>query len=102
LWAANNKLKFNDYKTDALLITSSFLKTKPNQSALPVGDHLIKTSDAVRNLGLVMDTHLTMDPHIKQSCKKAFYHLSRITRIKKAPKAGGSQSAGPFFRDVPA
>jgi hypothetical protein len=30
-----------------------------------------------------MDNHLTMDPHIRQSCKKAFYHLYRITRIKK-------------------
>ncbi|EFX75836.1 hypothetical protein DAPPUDRAFT_249770 [Daphnia pulex] len=61
LWAANNKLKFNDYKTDAHLITSSFLKTKPTQSALPVGDHLIKTSDAVRNLGLVsLTSRLTL------------------------------------------
>ncbi len=38
LWAADNKLKFNDCKTDALLITSSFLKTKPTPSALAIGD----------------------------------------------------------------
>jgi hypothetical protein len=83
LWAADNKLKFNDCKTDALLITSSFLKKKPTPSALAVGDHLIKISEAVHNLGLFMDTYLTMDPHIKQSCKKAFYHLSRIAPINK-------------------
>lgn len=82
-WAATNKLEFNDFKADAVLVSSNYCKTRPTPSALQVGAKLISPSCSVQNLGVVVDSQLTVDLQIKQSCKKAFYHLSRIARLKK-------------------
>ena len=59
-WAATNKLQFNDSKADALLVSSRSCKTRPTPSALLVGAELISPSDSVRNLGVVIDSQLTM------------------------------------------
>lgn len=44
-----------------------------------------------------MDNHLTTDPHIRQLCKKAFYHLYRITRIKKHLKPAALKQLVNYF-----
>ena len=57
--------------------------SKLSPSVLHVGDHTINPSVSVRNLGLVFDNSLSMDSHINQVCKTAFYHIHNIRKISK-------------------
>jgi hypothetical protein len=50
---------------------------------LVVGGGLIFPFPVVRNLGVLLDSHLLMEAKINSSCKKAYYHLRRIARIKR-------------------
>lgn len=82
-WLTTNKLKLNGCKTDALLVSSTYCKKKIVTIPLIVDNIPITPSPVVRYLGVLLDSHLTLDLQIRASCKKAYYHLRRISRIKK-------------------
>ena len=83
-WLTANKLKLNPDKTIALLVSSSTTTKKPSSSLPLIADGLpITPSTSVRNLGVLLDSHLSLDLQINSSCKKAYFHLRRIARIKK-------------------
>ena len=44
---------------------------------------VINPSKTARNIGVLFDSSLSMEEHIKASCKSAFFHLSIIARIRK-------------------
>ena len=46
------------------------------------GSHMFPSS-VVRNLGVLLDSHRSMEEQINSSCNKAYYHLRRIARIKR-------------------
>jgi hypothetical protein len=48
-----------------------------------VGGETVQLATTVRNLGVTLDSHLTLDAHVRSICKKAFFQLHRISRIRK-------------------
>ena len=84
-WLQENRLKLNADKTDALLISTKDDVKKMRISSIPlvVGDASIIPSAVVRNLGVLLDNHLTMEPQISSICRKAYFHLRRIASIKR-------------------
>ena len=82
IWMANSFLKLNDSKTEVLLIGSpSKLKSLPN-SQLRIGDDYISPTKAVRNIGAMFDSTMSMKYHVAAICKGAWHHLRMISQIK--------------------
>ena len=81
-WLLRNFLAVNDTKTDALLVYSKF---HPNIEFPPirVGNDLINTSDSVRNLGVLFDTHMTMDKQISSVVRQSFLSLRDMYKIRR-------------------
>ena len=73
VWMADNKIKFNDPKSDALVVYSKTSRKKPADLPLAIGEASIHPSDSVRNLGVTIDKHLTMQQQIGTTCRSAFY-----------------------------
>ena len=48
-----------------------------------VGDIKIDASSAVKSIGAVLDSTLTMESQIAATCKSAWYHLHSISKIKR-------------------
>ena len=82
-WMSDNLIQFNDQKSDALVCYSKSSRLKPANIPLALGEASISPSDTVRNLGVTLDTHLTMQKHIEKVCSTAFYHLRKIAKIRK-------------------
>ncbi|EFX76673.1 hypothetical protein DAPPUDRAFT_106838 [Daphnia pulex] len=84
-WLAVNHLKLNEDKTDALLVSSKDNVAKKRIASIPlvVGGASIIPSPVVRNLGVLLDSHLTMEQQINSSCRSSYFHLRRIARINK-------------------
>ena len=82
-WLIEGRLLLNDDKTEFLVIGTRHQLNKLNPSVLHVGDHTIDNSVNVRNLGTIFDNSISMDTHINQVCKTAFYHIHNIRRISK-------------------
>jgi hypothetical protein len=81
-WMDANHLKLNEGKTDALVVSSS-ARAKVNLPPLVINGVEVVPSSTVRNLGVILDSNLTMTAHISAVCRRAFFHLRRIARIKK-------------------
>jgi len=82
MWAVNNKLALNDSKTELLHMTSKF-RDAPEPVTLVVGDSEIPASRKARNLGAIIDSNLTMKPHIDRVCRSAMIAIHRIGQIRE-------------------
>lgn len=82
-WIIEGRLLLNNDKTEFLVIGTRQQVNKLSPSVLHVGDHTIDPSVNVRNLGSIFDNSISMDSHINQVCKTAFYHIHNIRRISK-------------------
>ena len=82
-WLIEGRLLLNDDKTEFLVIGTRQQLNKLNPSVLHVGDDAIDPSVTVRNLGTILDNSISMDAHINQVCKAAFYHIHNIRRVSK-------------------
>jgi hypothetical protein len=82
-WMTANKLKLNENKTEALIVYASSTRLKPMKIPLRVGEETVPLASTARNLGVILDSHLSLDDHVRSICKRAFFHLHRISRIRK-------------------
>ena len=81
LWMTANKLKLNKSRTDLIYLYS---RHNP-QTSLPsiqFGNDSIILIEAVRNVGAIFDSTLSMVPQVNSLCKTASYHLRNIARIR--------------------
>jgi len=46
-------------------------------------DVVVLPSSSIRNLGVVLDRHLSMKAHVGEACRKAYYQLWRFGKIRK-------------------
>ena len=80
-WLIEGRVLLNDDKTEFLVIGTRQQLNKLNPSVLHASDHTIDPSVNVRNLGTILDNSISMNSHINQVCKTAFYHIHNIRRI---------------------
>ena len=82
-WMLNNDLKFNDDKTDFLIIGSSQQLEKLDNISIGVGDSDIHPVPLARNLCCWFDSRLSMASHIANLCASSFYYIYNIHQIRK-------------------
>ena len=82
-WMSSNKLKLNESKTEIILIgTTQKLKSLDIKMVDICGED-ISISTKVRNLGVIMDSNLTMAYHISNLRKLCYLELRKISYIRK-------------------
>merc|ERR1711937_896036 len=90
-WYALNMLKCNDPKTDMMVLTSIHAPTF-DLIPLKVGDHQIPPALKLRNLGVIMDKHLTMSPHIQNTVRNAFFKIREISYYRRFLTSSATKS----------
>ena len=82
-WMKLNYLQLNSSKTQAIQIgTPHQIKSLPITN-ITFSGQTIPLSTSVTNLGVIMDSQLTFETHIKSLCQKSFFHLRNISKIRK-------------------
>ncbi|KAL8596982.1 hypothetical protein ACOMHN_054713 [Nucella lapillus] len=81
-WMSTNRLKLNDEKTEVLVCCSKCSLEKTTVSAVQVGDASIAPSACVRNLGLFVDSQLTMSTHVSAVVKACYYQIRKLGRLR--------------------
>ena len=74
-----NFLQLNKDKTEVIVFGAKEEQLKVSTQRQSV---MLKTTNQARNLGVVMDSDLNFNSHIKTITKSAYYHLKNISRIK--------------------
>jgi hypothetical protein len=73
-----DKLKLNDGKTELLIIGSKQQLQKLNPCHVRVGNADVLPVPIARDLGVWLDSNLSMSCHITKTCGAAFYWLHNI------------------------
>ena len=81
-WATANILKPNDSKTELMLVTSKRTKHLHNlPTSITIGNVQILFKLSVKNFGLTLDFHLTMNAHVSNIARTCYFELRRLTSI---------------------
>ena len=83
-WAIANMLKLNDNKTELMLVTSKRTKHLHGlPTSITIGNAQIPFKKSVKNLGLTLDCHLTMNAHVSNIARTCYYELRRLASIRR-------------------
>ena len=83
-WMSENFLCLNDDKTEFVIFSASSGDLSAGGiTEIRVGDALIPVHCQAKSLGAILDSCLTMKPHIGQICRSAIFHLRRIALVRK-------------------
>ena len=81
-WMSSNKIQMNEDKTEVLLVTA---KQIFNLQHLPefmnINGICVKFSPSIRNLGVTLDSTLSLHQHIMNVCRVAYLELRHINSI---------------------
>ena len=53
-----------------------------HHDSMTVGSAIIKPAEIVRNLGVILDSQLTMQAHITKVASSCFFHLRRLHQLR--------------------
>jgi hypothetical protein len=82
-WMLQNGLQINRGKTEFFVIASSRVLHSLPDVNLQLDDVTILPKDAVKNLGVVFDSTLSMSKHIGNVCKTVNFHIRNLWRIRR-------------------
>ena len=82
-WMVCNRLRMNDDKTEIMPVgTKAKLKSVPQTSSLTLPGSTMPFSYKVRNLGVYLESNLSMDQHVNFLCRSVFLELRRIGHLR--------------------
>ena len=83
-WATTNMLKLNDNKTELMLVTSKRTKHLHNlPTSISTGIAQIPLKNCVKNVGLTLDCHLTMNAHVSNIARTCYFEVRRLACIRR-------------------
>ena len=83
-WASANMLKLNDDKIELMLVTSRWTKHLHSlPTSITMGNVQITFKQSVKNLGLTLDCHLTMNAHVSNIARTCYIELRRLASISR-------------------
>ena len=81
IWMLRNQLKMNDSKTEMIVFAPPRV-TIPDFS-VSVGSDVHHPVTLVKNLGVFMDTYLSMDRHVVKTCQAGYFQLRSIRSVQR-------------------
>ena len=98
-WCSSRRLQLNASKTELAWFGShaNMLKLSKTDCNLVIQDTTVHPTTVVRDLGVLLDSELTMKQHVSQLAKSCFFHIRRIRQICRiAGKEVASQLVSAF------
>ena len=81
-WMARNRLKLNADKSQVVWIGTSGQLAKIDITQLQLGSIIVPFSTTVADLGVTIDSQLSMTAHISSLCRSCFYQLRQLRAIR--------------------
>jgi len=85
VWCAQRRLQLNANKTEVLLVGSKHNLTKLSNEDLSftIGVETVQPSDVVRDLGVWLDSELSLRQHVTKIAASCFYQLRRLRQVRR-------------------
>jgi hypothetical protein len=85
-WCSSRRLQLNATKTELIWFGSrcNLNKLSNTDLTLTVGNDVIQPVSVVRDLGVYLDSELTMKQHIRRITRSCFFQLRRLRQIRRS------------------
>ena len=77
------QLQMNDDKTEAILFARKGLASEHLPKSIKIDNTAINFVPVLRDLGVTLDSSLSFNQHVMNTCRSAFLELRRIGLIHK-------------------
>ena len=81
-WYSENCLKMNSNKTQCILFATPNFNKRTETFQITIDDTVRHMEDTVKNLGVIFDSRLSFEHHIKSMCSRLNVTLSYLNRVK--------------------
>jgi len=78
-----SRLRLNPSKTPVMWLGSAHQFAKVRFDDVPVLSSQLRVIDIARNLGVVVDSQLSMSAHVAAVCRDGYYQLRQLRPLKK-------------------
>ena len=84
-WYTSRRLQLNASKTELIWFGSraNLLKLSDQDLTITVTSDTVQPVSSVRNIGVQLDSELTMKQHVNNITRVCFYHLRRLRQIRR-------------------
>ena len=82
-WMSHHHLKMNESKTEFLVLSNKHIAQQIRCPELDVCGHMTAASATAKNIGVFIDTNMTMEAHITNICNRAYRLLHCIAKAKQ-------------------
>ena len=84
-WMSSSRLRLNSSKTQAIWLGHKNHINRVNiNSSIPVLSSSVSTVDSICDLGVVIDSRLTMSDHVTALCRSVYYQLRQLRPVVRA------------------
>ena len=80
---AINFLKLNDEKTIFIMLGAQHDLMSVSERTVSVGSEEVLPSKTMRNIGVMMESTLTMKSHVSNITKSAYTQVRNLSRLRK-------------------
>ena len=81
-WMGQNMLKLNEDKTEIMIVVKKTQNHLSQCPAVTLGDNIIKMNTKVKNLGVVLDSHLSIESQVSSLYRTLMFELKKIGSIR--------------------
>ena len=81
-WYSENGLKMNSNKTQCILFTTPNFNKRTETFQITIDDTVRGMEDKVKNQGVIFDSRLSFEHHIKSLCSRLNGTISYLNRVK--------------------
>ena len=81
-WMAPNKLKMNDDKTEMMPVATSQKLRSLDADHVCIGSDRVNFTNKAKNLGVILDSCLSMDSHVNQISKVSYLEIRRLGHLR--------------------
>ena len=82
-WMSSNYLKLNDSKTEFFVAGSTYSLRLLPQIELKIGTVTIKPSEVIRNLGVMVNSSMTLSSHVNYLRRSINFQIRNLWRIRR-------------------
>jgi len=90
-WMSSNRLKLNTDKTQFIWLGSRQQLQKVSVNAVHLGTDVVNFQTTVGNLGVTIDSQMTMTAHVRRICRTSFYQKRQLQRVRRSLSSGLAQ-----------
>ena len=91
-WLRASRLRLNPTKTQVMWLGSSQQLAKLHISQVRVLSSCVKVQDTARDLGVVIDSQLSLSAHVTAVCRSGYYQLRQLRQAVRSLSEDASKT----------